>query len=64
MIKIQLEYDIDGKIDVDNEWIHEIFQNIFNDNHHQHGKVTLIISDDENINTNDNTPELPLYARL
>jgi len=49
MIKVQLEYDLDEKVDIDAEGLKTICQNIFHKKTHTQGNITVILTNDEQL---------------
>ena len=49
MINMQLVYDIKEPTDLDDRRLQTVCQNILQDNHHIHGNITLIISEDKKL---------------
>ena len=49
MINIQIAYEIQDEVNIDEEWISIICKKIFNDNKKINGDIIIIISDDDKL---------------
>lgn len=55
MINIQIAYEIQDEVDIDDEWLSIICKKIFNDNKKNSGDIIFIISDDDKLRKMKNT---------
>ena len=49
MIRVQLEYDIDEKADIDDNWINSISKNILNDKDQDIASISIILTHDKKL---------------
>ena len=49
MISVQLEFDIEEKADVDNNWINTICKNILNDKDQETASISIILTHDKKL---------------